>query len=261
MSRNMNEEESTGARAPLTIIVGPRRSGKTHRAVQLAKSLGPRVCLVVKHGLVANARSTYPDIDVTTERNRAASKTAGAVFVLDGIALRQAGRFIAPGVDVIMTCSPPHTVEDDALLHKMTEHGAQILNAEAVKIVYRNHRKGCPARTEQDVSWVLSHWNSKEPLPGGRPKPIGCSGCTCGSSGPAESDRAIREEFEVHLLNEEGIAKARELAELFSDALTKIERITGPGREAALVKTKLQEASFFAKRGLAQRPDMQRQRS
>jgi hypothetical protein len=132
-------------------------------------------------------------------------------------------------------------------------------NRKNSQITYRNHRQDCPARSDQDVAWVMSQWNSNEPSSGTRPQPIGCAGCTCGSDSPSE-DRAIREEFEVHLLNENGIAKARELAEVFSDALTKIEMITGPGREAALVKTKLQEASFFAKRGLAQRPDMQRQR-
>lgn len=61
----------------------------------------------------------------------------------------------------------------------------------------------------------------------------------------------IRSEFQVHILNEQGIAKARELGEVFTDALNKIESLVPPGRERALVITKLQEASFFAKRGIA----------
>lgn len=61
----------------------------------------------------------------------------------------------------------------------------------------------------------------------------------------------MRSEFDVHLLNDVGLTRARELAEVFSDALTRIEALVPPGRERALVITKLQEACFFAKRGIA----------
>jgi len=60
-----------------------------------------------------------------------------------------------------------------------------------------------------------------------------------------------RDEFKVHLLNPTGIAKATELSDIFSDALTRIESLVPAGRERALVVTKLQEACFFAKRGIA----------
>lgn len=64
--------------------------------------------------------------------------------------------------------------------------------------------------------------------------------------------------FKVHLLNDGGIAKARRLQKLFEDALEIIESISGTdGREMAIVRTKLQEASFFAKRAMAQRPHNQ----
>lgn len=61
----------------------------------------------------------------------------------------------------------------------------------------------------------------------------------------------MRKEFQVHILNEQGIAKATELGEIFSEALSKIEAIVPPGRDLSLVVTRLQEASFFAKRGIA----------
>lgn len=66
----------------------------------------------------------------------------------------------------------------------------------------------------------------------------------------------MRQEFQVHRLNESGMEKAVELAEIFSRALDQIETIlvSSPGRERALVITKLQEASFFAKRALALDP-------
>lgn len=67
----------------------------------------------------------------------------------------------------------------------------------------------------------------------------------------------MRDEFNVHILNDQGIALAKQVAEIFSAALDQIESIIPPGRERALVATKLQEAAFFAKRGVALQPDNQ----
>lgn len=71
---------------------------------------------------------------------------------------------------------------------------------------------------------------------------------------------SIRAEFDVHLLNEQGIERARRLAAEFSELLNNVETICGSlnnGREMALVRTKLQEASYYAKRALALNPDHQ----
>jgi hypothetical protein len=80
-------------------------------------------------------------------------------------------------------------------------------------------------------------------------------------------------EFEVHILNEQGIANAKELANVFNELLTKVieicERpgtsgsITLPrnafnGRYLSLVRTKLEEASFFAKKAMAVLPENQK---
>lgn len=71
----------------------------------------------------------------------------------------------------------------------------------------------------------------------------------------------IRDEFKVHLLNPEGLDKATRLAQAFSVCLDIVEEIVGDvqeggaivasGRDMAIVRTKLQEASFFAKRAMA----------
>jgi len=84
----------------------------------------------------------------------------------------------------------------------------------------------------------------------------------------------MRDEFAVHtskeiiletdiytipgMLNGIGLAKAKELGEIFSEALNRIEYFVPAGRERALVITKLQEASFFAKRGIALDPANQK---
>lgn len=71
----------------------------------------------------------------------------------------------------------------------------------------------------------------------------------------------MRKEFTTHRLNEAGIAKAREIGQAFDALLEKIERVCdagtqkgptgGNGRELALVRTKLEEACFFAKKAMA----------
>ena len=67
----------------------------------------------------------------------------------------------------------------------------------------------------------------------------------------------IREEFAVHMLNDAGKSKAHSLAEAFSSLLDTIEGMLPASRELSLVKTHLQEASFFAKRGMAMNPSNQ----
>jgi hypothetical protein len=55
----------------------------------------------------------------------------------------------------------------------------------------------------------------------------------------------------VHLLNDQGKAKAQRIALGFDDLLKELEEIVPAGRELALVKTKMEEACFFAKKGMA----------
>lgn len=70
---------------------------------------------------------------------------------------------------------------------------------------------------------------------------------------------AVRPEFDVHILNEAGIEKATRIARIFSAALIELEASIGvDGREMAVVRTKLQEAAFFAKRAMAVRLENQR---
>lgn len=69
---------------------------------------------------------------------------------------------------------------------------------------------------------------------------------------------AIRQEFTVHRLNDNGMDRAEELALQFSGFLSEVERLCGAdGREMAIVRTKLQEACFFAKRAIAVLPENQ----
>lgn len=65
------------------------------------------------------------------------------------------------------------------------------------------------------------------------------------------------DEFKVHRLNEDGLRKAEALADAFSQCLETVEKLVPPGRERSLVVTKMQEACFFAKRGIAVNPENQ----
>lgn len=67
----------------------------------------------------------------------------------------------------------------------------------------------------------------------------------------------LRSEFAVHRLNPQGLERAETLARAFGVLLDCVEVLVPPGRERALVVTKLQEASFFAKRGIAVLPENQ----
>ena len=64
----------------------------------------------------------------------------------------------------------------------------------------------------------------------------------------------IRKEFSVHMLNEHGKEIAGRLAEEFTVFLNRLETLCGmDGREMSIVRTKLEEASFFAKKAMASR--------
>jgi hypothetical protein len=75
----------------------------------------------------------------------------------------------------------------------------------------------------------------------------------------------MHQEFEVHILNDVGIAKAKELAQIFDRALDSVLQLCVTnvepklnGRELAIVRTQLETASFFAKKAMAVLPENQK---
>ena len=63
--------------------------------------------------------------------------------------------------------------------------------------------------------------------------------------------------FAVHMLNDEGKEKAAGIARCFDDLLTNLKVWCGEEREFSIVKTKLEEAAFFAKKAMACKPENQ----
>lgn len=61
----------------------------------------------------------------------------------------------------------------------------------------------------------------------------------------------MNNEFRVHTLNDIGISKTRIIASLFDSLLNQLKSCCPEGRELSLVKTKLEEACFFAKKAIA----------
>lgn len=57
--------------------------------------------------------------------------------------------------------------------------------------------------------------------------------------------------FQFHKLNEVGIGQAVAIAETFTECLGKLKTMCPEGREFSIVKTKLEEAAFFAKKSIA----------
>jgi hypothetical protein len=72
---------------------------------------------------------------------------------------------------------------------------------------------------------------------------------------PMSTDEAhMHAAFQVHMLTEDGQRKARAIAQAFDDLLSLLVAEGVPeGREMALVRTKLEEACFFAKKAMAQK--------
>lgn len=69
----------------------------------------------------------------------------------------------------------------------------------------------------------------------------------------------MNDAFKVHMLNDQGKAKAKAIAEAFDELLTKLQAPELLGsmktRAGALVVTKLEEACFFAKKDMANSPE------
>lgn len=75
----------------------------------------------------------------------------------------------------------------------------------------------------------------------------------------SNSTATVHPEFAVHVLNDEGIRKAAEIADVFNRALYALGDVCPQKtREFSLVKTKLEEACFFAKKAMACDPVNQR---
>ncbi len=58
-------------------------------------------------------------------------------------------------------------------------------------------------------------------------------------------------EFAVQMLNEVGKIRATQIQEAFDICLNTLSHICTEGRSMAIVKTKLEEACFFAKKAMA----------
>ena len=57
--------------------------------------------------------------------------------------------------------------------------------------------------------------------------------------------------FQVHKLSDEGLVVANDIATKFDDLLSYVESLTLDARCESIVRTKLEEACFFAKKGYA----------
>lgn len=65
--------------------------------------------------------------------------------------------------------------------------------------------------------------------------------------------------FKFHRLNPEGVKKAAAIAESFDTLLMTLEPLCTDPRLKAIVRTKLEEACFFAKKAMAVDPTNQEQ--
>lgn len=81
-----------------------------------------------------------------------------------------------------------------------------------------------------------------------------------GSGGSAASParQTVNPEFQVHRLNEQGLRRADNIAIAFDNLLNEIKRSTPEdGWEMSQVRTHLEQACFYAKKGIAKQPENQ----
>lgn len=66
--------------------------------------------------------------------------------------------------------------------------------------------------------------------------------------------------FKVHVLNDDGLQKAKRVQLVFQQLENELRQIWGDtaNRETALALTKLEEASFFSKKAVAMKPENQK---
>jgi len=69
----------------------------------------------------------------------------------------------------------------------------------------------------------------------------------------------VNKEFQVHILTPDGLGKAKDIAFAFDMLLDRLKEYCPEGRELSIVKTKLEEACFFAKKAIANDPSNQKQ--
>lgn len=91
-----------------------------------------------------------------------------------------------------------------------------------------------------------------------------CLWCLAKCRAKLEKGNTMDPAFEVHMLNDTGKEKATLIADAFDQCLAKVKRIlVGEGgvahdprlgREYAVVRTKMEEACFFAKKAMANVP-------
>ncbi len=77
---------------------------------------------------------------------------------------------------------------------------------------------------------------------------------SCGVCGAKLTSAVGHDEFRVFELGEEGESAAGEVTRAFDELLGRLAPLCGPpSREFSIVKTKLEEACFFAKKSMAKR--------
>lgn len=65
----------------------------------------------------------------------------------------------------------------------------------------------------------------------------------------------MNKEFQVHMPNKQGQDNAKEIAAAFDVCLNRLMELCPLGREMSLVRTKMEEACFFAQRAMSNNPN------
>ena len=65
----------------------------------------------------------------------------------------------------------------------------------------------------------------------------------------------MNKEFKVNILTHKGMLDAKSIVERFDCLLEQLKLVCEEGRSFSIVRTKLEEACFFAKKAIAEKPE------
>jgi hypothetical protein len=113
----------------LTLVLGERRSGKMHKALEMAKGNGRLVCMIVPHLEVRARRAEMASkgVMVFSDRNVGMRKRRDLAFVIDRASALVISRFMAPDVPVYATSYRSRT---DPWIQSLEAAGARVIEAQ-----------------------------------------------------------------------------------------------------------------------------------
>jgi hypothetical protein len=121
-----------------TLLIGGRRSGKTHKAIAAARNVGPRVLVVAPSDRLATHLGFRYCIYATSQRHAKGSPAPQALVLDDVHLMRKCNVLDAIGATkdhdapIFATAHPPTTKHGKAIVDALVAAGFEVVNFDSV---------------------------------------------------------------------------------------------------------------------------------